>query len=104
MTMHRWAPLLAATLLAASCVHETVVPVTQVTQVNQVSVVQPTNITVNQGPNIDCEALCRNIARSCEVGCRPGSWSSNMQAIQDSCEQDCDFNEYCCVQDCQRGR
>ena len=106
MTMHRCAPLLVGSLLwVGACTHEeTIVPVTQVTQVNQVSVVQPTTVHVHQGPNIDCEALCRNIARSCEMGCRPSAWSPNMQTIQDACEHDCDFNEFSCVQDCLRGR
>jgi hypothetical protein len=107
MRTWRHALLLAVSLLsaAASCVHEeTVIPVTQVTQVNQVSVVQPTTVHVHQGPNIDCEALCRNIATACERGCAPGAWSPNMQSIQDSCEHDCDFNEFSCVQGCRRGR
>ena len=86
----------------AGCIHEEAYPATQVTQVNQVAVVY--NTSVHQGPNIDCEALCRNINRACDSGCRPSAYSPQMRTIQDSCERDCDFTQYCCIQDCRRGR
>jgi hypothetical protein len=49
---------------------------------------------------LNCESICRNIARSCRQACSPQAWSPNMQQVQDSCEHDCDFNEFSCNGDC----
>lgn len=88
--------------------HEARTQVVQVNQVTPVTVVQQT--TVNQtvpvniynGPQLDCDMLCRTHARACNQACVPTSWSPNMQSIADGCEGDCRFSEYVCVGDCVR--
>jgi hypothetical protein len=96
---------LVAALLAAACTRPStlvVQPTTQVTVVQQTTVQQTVPVQVTYGRPFDCDMMCRTIERSCEQACAPTSWSPNMQAIADSCEQDCDFQAYVCVGDCVR--
>ncbi len=98
------------TMALIGCVHEVpggtveitqVTQVTQVNQFNQVRVSAPTTVHVHHGrPN--CERMCWRIQQSCNSGCRPGAWSSNMRAIQDHCESGCRFGHFGCVADCRR--
>lgn len=77
-------------------------PTTQVTVVQQTTVQQTIPVTVQYGRPLDCDMMCGSISRSCEQACVPTSWSPNMQTIRDSCEGDCDFQEFACVGDCVR--
>jgi hypothetical protein len=60
-----------------------------------------TQATANATVVLNCEPICRQSYESCRVACRPQAWSPNMQSIQDSCENDCRFNQFSCVSECE---
>lgn len=95
LVMKRLSLLLASAVLSA-CVTREVVYVQQVpTQ---------TQVTASMQVQINCDEFCRPSYDSCRVGCQPQAWSPNMQAIQDHCEHQCDFNRFSCVSRCQHGQ
>ncbi|MDP3278382.1 MAG: hypothetical protein Q8Q09_24550 [Deltaproteobacteria bacterium] len=93
---------IALALCAVGCVtREVVYVVQQPTQSTTASAqVQATATTQVQ---LRCEPICRQSYNACRSGCRPQSWSPNMQSIQDSCERDCDFNRFSCESECRHG-
>jgi hypothetical protein len=89
--MHTRDALLSAALLGCASATPPPAPPPQTTA----------TMNVQMSVRVNCESICRNIENACRQSCPPRVWSPQMQAQQDACERDCDFNRFSCVHDCQ---
>jgi len=91
MALRRW---LVLGVVALGCASQCPPPATTAQPAVQA------NLQVSMTLRLNCEAICRQIARSCQQACRPQTWSPNMQSVSDACERDCDFNRFACTSEC----